>query len=158
MTKDELFDENGRVRDSAVETLFGFIEFHGKEVFNNPEDGAREVGLGGWHDPDSGDIFFDIVDIHDNPHGAVLPDDFKQAMYDLGKRNNQISIANLDAITAEDWDNAIIKTDGNGSETINLQAIQDFGNRFSRKSKGKKSLLTELLDAGTLVIQTKDGI
>lgn len=154
----EMFDQNGQVTDKAAAAFVGFLKFHGEGVFGNPHEGAREVGIGGWHDEESGIIYLDVVDIYDNEHGIKLPDEFKNKMVEIGKKENQISIANLDAIEADDWDNALHSSGGDGSEVIDINKFIEFYRAFRNhpSNRRSKSLLTGGLLNGILLIPTKE--
>lgn len=136
MRRDEMFDENGEPTERAIDAMVGLLRYHGKEVFDNPRDGAREVGLGGWHNDETGEIDIDIVDIHENPDGPNLSPSFRQRMYELGKRENQIGIANLDGISAGEGE-MFIPTDGNGTETLDIDALIKFGNEYKPRKSSK---------------------
>ena len=62
--------------------------------------------LGGWHDPASGNVFLDVT--------KIFPADQRAEALAAGAANNEISVADLDAITAGDWDHAIVSTGGTG--------------------------------------------
>ena len=71
-------------------------------------DGANAIG--GWHDPSPNSpgqaIVLDRV--------RVFPSSQRAAAVSFAKKNNQKAIADLDAITAGDWDNAFVDTGGTG--------------------------------------------
>ena len=62
--------------------------------------------IGGWNNPKTGEITLDRV--------TVLPKDQRVEAEALGRERNQEEIASLDAIWAEDWDNAFVPTGGTG--------------------------------------------
>lgn len=137
MKREEMFDENGKPTERAIEAMLGLLRYHGREVFDNPRDGAREVGIGGWHNEETGEIDIDIVDIHNNPDGPNLSPELRQRMYELGKRENQIGIANLDGIQAGEGD-TFISTDGDGTETLDIDALIRFGREYKPRKRSKK--------------------
>lgn len=62
---------------------------------------------GAWFDADeTGFVYFDVV--------QLVPEDKLDDAKALGRKRNQLSIANLKAINEGDWDNAIIDTGGTG--------------------------------------------
>ena len=161
MRRDEMFDENGEPSQRAIDAMLGLLRYHGKEVFDNPRDGAREVGIGGWHNDETGEIDIDIVDIHENPDGTNLSEGFRQRMYELGKRENQIGIANLDGISAGKGD-MFIPTDGNGTETLDIDALIKFGkeykpHRLFRRKPNTIIPLTSSKIKGILIVRNKKG-
>jgi hypothetical protein len=64
------------------------------------------IMVGGWHDTDSGKVWLDLV--------RVYPKNQKDIALGVGRKRNQIAIADLGAISRGDWDNAIINTGGSG--------------------------------------------
>lgn len=67
-------------------------------------DAHPDAMVGGWHDPDTHEIVLDPSHVVDDRDEAIK----------LGVANNQKAIADLAAIHAGDWDNAIISTGGTG--------------------------------------------
>ena len=78
-----------------------------------------DIKLGGWHDPDSGNVFLDGV--------HIFPQAERDAAIAEAQANNEIAIADLDAIARGDWDHAFINTGGTGglSEGPGAQAVTD---------------------------------
>lgn len=68
-------------------------------------DGTTRA-LGAWHNPADGKIEINVT--------AVFPANEYDRALAYAQDQDQISMANLDAITAEDWDNAIVDTGGTG--------------------------------------------
>ena len=64
------------------------------------------IMVGGWHDTDTGKVWLDLV--------RVYPKNQKDIALGVGRKRNQIAIADLGAISRGDWDNAIINTGGTG--------------------------------------------
>jgi len=87
---------------------------------------ADADGIGGWHDPATGIVHID--------HVKVFPKDQHDAAKKFAEDNNQISMANLDAIGAGDWDNAIESIGGTGdlrsgsildhAEAVDVQVLE----------------------------------
>jgi hypothetical protein len=121
LSKSEVFDENGEPKDSAIKLVMAWLDYHGKEVFFNPKEGAGEVGIGGWLDGE--EFYLDVVDIYPN-----TPENLAKAP-ELGKAENQIAVANLDqiqiALATGDWSGTTIDSGGDGAETIDISAFAD---------------------------------
>jgi hypothetical protein len=86
--------------DTGRQTISGFIGANADRL----SDPAYK--LGGWHDPESGNVFLDVV--------KVFPLGQRDAAVAAGRANNEISVADLGAISKGDWDHAIINTGGTG--------------------------------------------
>lgn len=67
--------------------------------------GTRKA-IGGWHNPDDSKVEVNVT--------AVFGADRRDAAIAFARDNDQIAIADLDAIARGDWDNAIINTGGTG--------------------------------------------
>lgn len=113
----QVFDEDGNVREEAVDRVMAWLDYHGPTIFDRPIEGAREVGVGAWVEKEQ--FFIDVVDIHENNARN------RERAYELGKAQNQKSVAFLETLwraketeAQEDWDNAFLTTDGDGAETI----------------------------------------
>lgn len=65
------------------------------------------IVVGGWHDKESGKVGLDLVRVY-------RPDQRDLALA-VGRKRNQISIANLRAIAQGDWEHAILDTGGTGA-------------------------------------------
>lgn len=119
--KSEIFDDNGKPEDSAIKLVMAWLDFHGQEVFLNPKNGAREVGIGGWLDGD--DFYLDVVDVYDNNKENLAK------AVELGLRENQISVANLDqiqvALRTGDWSGTTINSNGDGADTLDISIFKD---------------------------------
>lgn len=117
----EMYDENGQPNEEAIRLVMSWLTFHGEEIFNNPLDGAREVGIGGW--VDEGMFYLDVSDIYDSTKENLA------RASKLGTLQNQLYVAHLEEVKiAEktgDWSKAMIKADGNGSETLPLELFDD---------------------------------
>jgi DNA topoisomerase-1 len=64
------------------------------------------IMVGGWHDTETGKVWLDLV--------RIYPKHQKDIALGVGRKRNQIAIADLEAISRGDWDNAIINTGGDG--------------------------------------------
>lgn len=82
----------------------GWIEQHRRLLRH------ADLHVGGWRDDSSGKVYLDIVRIYE-------PRDRDIALA-VGRRRNQISVADLDAISRGDWDHAIIPTGGTGTAVV----------------------------------------
>jgi len=166
LKKSDVFDENGEPKDSAIKIVMSWLDYHGKEVFTNPKDGAREVGIGGWLDGD--DFYLDVVDIYPN-----TAENLEKAPA-LGKAENQISVANLDqiqiAIETDDWTGTTIDSGGDGAETIDLSVFKDLidiydsldppqiSTTYRAENKSLLERLTSLKAFHIMVIERKEDI
>ena len=166
LNKSDVFDEDGEPKDLAVKTIFAWLQYHGKEVFTNPKDGAREVGIGGWLDGE--DFYLDVVDIYPN-----TAENLKKAPA-LGKAENQISVANLDqiqiAIETDDWTGTTIDSGGDGAETMDLSVFKDLidiydsldppqiSTTYRAEKKSLVERLTSLKSFHIMVVERKEDI
>jgi hypothetical protein len=88
---------------TGIQTISDFIGANADKL------SSPDYKLGGWHDPASGNVFLDVV--------KVFPEDQSDAAIAAGQANNEISVADLGAISRGDWDHAIINTGGTGGLT-----------------------------------------
>lgn len=126
----EAFDENGMPRKEAIRIVLAWLDYHGEAVFSKPQNDAREVGIGGW--VEKGVFYLDVVDVYDN-----TPRNLARAG-ELGKAENQISVAHLDQIQIaqktdlkDDWAKAYIDAGGNGSETLDKRIFEELAGLYS---------------------------
>lgn len=147
---DDLFDADGQPELKAVALIHAFIiDAHKKGRLQTPQD-RRAVGtfIGAWIDKDSSDgidyLYLDITEVFDKKTLS------REKAVELGKKRNQLSVADLDAITAEDWDNAFVESGGDGSD------FSDFGidARSIDRVSGTESPRVSGDDRGPLVDQT----
>lgn len=122
----EMYDDDGQPTDEAIRLVMSWLTYHGKEIFDNPLEGAREVGIGGW--VDEGMFYLDVSDIYDS-----TTENLARASK-LGTLQNQLYVAHLEevkiAAKTGDWSKAMIKADGNGSETLPLELFDDIMNIY----------------------------
>jgi hypothetical protein len=97
----ELDPKNTTKADMQAKVAQWLNDNHGKLT-----DPAARVKIGGWVDPATGHAWLDVTRVY----GANERD---MAMR-IGTAKNQIAIANLGAIHANDWDNAFINLGGTG--------------------------------------------
>lgn len=161
----EAFDENGMPRKEAMRIVAAWLDYHGKEVFSKPQNDAREVGIGGW--VEKGVFYLDVVDIYDS-----TPRNLARAG-ELGKAENQISVAHLDQIQIAaktdlkaDWDKAYIDAGGNGSETLDKRIFAEIADMYSTVDPpqitttfdpDEKSLIQMLLSSNNPRILIRDN-
>lgn len=69
---------------------------------------GTEMALGGWHNPADGKVEVNVT--------VVFPSGDEATARQFAQDNDQIAMANLDAIAAGDWDNAIVDTGGTGGD------------------------------------------
>jgi hypothetical protein len=100
------------------------------------------IKVGGWLDETTGKIWLDVVKVY--PRKAD-----KAAAVKKGKEKNQISIADLWAITRGDWDHALIECGGTGEAPKK-------GGGMGKKKAGKKSTLM-FFDADTTAAAIVDA-
>ena len=167
LDKKDVFDSDGIPKKEAIRIMMAWIDYHGDEVFDNPLNDAREVGIGGWLDGE--DFYLDVVDVYENNTKNI------SRAPQLGKEQNQISVANLDqiqiALETDDWTGTTIDSGGDGAETLDLQIFIDQMGVYSTiqpdveinpsfpimrpfpiKPKRKKSLIEELLSSENISI------
>jgi hypothetical protein len=99
-------------KGARVTTGYAVADKDGSKILDPSEAGPKAIGdfmransgriVGGWHDPDSGKIFLDRV--------TVLAD--RKEAEELGRKNDQIAIADLDAI--ERGEDGEIRIGGSG--------------------------------------------
>jgi hypothetical protein len=167
LDKNNAFDSDGRPKKEAIRLAMAWLDYHGEEVFSNPLNDAREVGIGGWLDGE--DFYLDVVDIYENNAKNI------SRAPQLGKEQNQISVANLDriqiALETDDWTDTTIDSGGDGAETLDLKMFDNqldvyrtiqpsvtvnLQNPSSQpqkvKPKRKKSLIEELMSLENISI------
>lgn len=74
------------------------------------------IVVGGWVDKDTGTAWLDLV--------RVYPRTMRDVAVRVGRKRNQISIADLDAVTRGDWDHAFIDTGGTGAAVATKRAFR----------------------------------
>lgn len=120
-----LYDRNGDVTDEGRRLLIAFVERHNTELLGKDKPGSgQSVHIGAWHNPDTGMIHFDVTDVYDK-------DRFSETRAkSIGSREKQISIGDLDEITAAvedgDWDGhrTTVSTGGDGGDIIDLEDLE----------------------------------
>lgn len=124
---DNVFDETGEVKEEAIDRVLAWLEFHGDKPFNNPLDGAREAGLGGW--TEDGNLYIDIVDIYETNEQNL------ELAKERGKKQDQKSVAILEKVWEakenQKWDDAFIVTEGSGSSVLPWFFFADAGKMVS---------------------------
>jgi hypothetical protein len=83
------------------------VENHGTIFINETLLASGKNAIGGW--VDNGKVWLEIV--------RVYPQSMRDLAISMGRRLNQISIADLDAISRGDFQHAFLRTDGTGSAT-----------------------------------------
>ena len=119
--RDDIVDENGEPTDEGRKLFYSFIANHLAEFGDDDRDGVT-VSLGTWYDEENGDFYLDITDVFDSSK-------FTEAdAIAIGKEQNQISIANLDAINAGETDGDILfpSAGGDGSELLPMTELARF--------------------------------
>lgn len=167
LDKKDVFNADGTPKKEAIRLLMAWIDYHGDKVFDNPLNDAREVGIGGWLDGE--DFYLDIVDVYENNAKNI------SRAPQLGKEQNQISVANLDriqtALETDDWTDTTIDSGGDGAETLDVRMFDDQLEIYSTiepgmeinpnfpalkpypiKPKRKKSLIEELMSSENICI------
>ena len=165
LDKNNAFDGDGVPKKEAIRLIMAWLDYHGDEVFDNPLNDAREVGIGGWLDGE--DFYLDVVDVYENNARNI------SRAPQLGKEQNQIAVANLDqiqiALETGDWTGTTIDSGGDGAETLDLKMFDDQMDIYSTiqpeinpqnltlgpfpiKPKRKKSLIEELMSSQNISI------
>lgn len=123
----DVFDDKGEVKDEAIDRVLAWLEFHGERPFANPLDGARETGLGGWTQETS--LYLDIVDIYETNERNL------ELAKERGKRQDQKEVAILEKVWEakenNNWDDAFIKTEGDGSSVMPWFFFEESGKMVS---------------------------
>jgi len=99
--------------------LMAFIDEHITQLMGKEDTKDRTTALGAWHNPDTGLIHFDVTDVFSKESTSQ-----KEAIR-LGAERDQISIADLDKVKAEDWDNAFHESGGTGGDVIDPSSLED---------------------------------
>lgn len=112
LSVDKIFDKDGQLKEDGIDHLQAFMFLH-QDAFNQQPDNKRRIALGAWHNPDDGQIYFDVTDVYSKKFMDV-----DQAKAEARKQN-QISVADLDelhaAINNNDWENRTPFHDGGGN-------------------------------------------
>lgn len=128
------YDDNGNPTDAGVDALMLVVMANIDEI-SEPQDGASNVALGGWHSPKKHDINGNLLGEDglpvDDPRDAaecesndkdcitfiyldvtdIFDEDSKteKEMYDIGNKRNQQSIAKLSAINDNNYESANVE-------------------------------------------------
>lgn len=100
----DAFDKSGEPSKALVDLVRDRID--SLDTFDAPA--GTKKALGGWHNPEDGKIEVNTT--------VVFPKNQRAAAEAFARSQNQISMANLDAIKAGNWDDAIINTGGTGGD------------------------------------------
>lgn len=120
-----VFDKDGNVTEEGLDYLEAFLEMHRNSFLAEPTSRSR-VALGAWHNPEDGQIYFDVTDVF-----AKESTNLQQALQQ-GKSQDQISIADLDelhaAIADGKWDEhvAFHNTGGTGRVVVPDEKFKPF--------------------------------
>lgn len=98
----DAFQRNGKPTKALQRMIQDRID---AAVGTEVPDGTTRA-LGAWNNPADGKIEINVT--------AVFPATERAAALEYARDQDQIAMANLDAITAGDWGNAIIDTGGTG--------------------------------------------
>jgi hypothetical protein len=99
---DDVFDDAGEPSPRLVRLTRGRIE--AARAIDTP-DGTK-LAVGAWHNPADGQIEVNVT--------VVFPSTERDRAFQFAVVNDQIAMADLDAISRGDWDNAIVSTGGTG--------------------------------------------
>lgn len=119
-----IFDRDGNITDEGRRLFLAFVERHQGDLFGGGDRDGVSVHVGGWHNPDTGMVHFDVTDVYDKDKFS------KEDVIDIGKREKQISIADLDeiqlALADGDWKGhtTTIDTGGDGGDVIDLRDLE----------------------------------
>ena len=131
----DVFEDDGEVKPEAIDRVLAWLEFHGEKPFNNPLDGAREAGIGGWVENEQ--FYLDIVDIYETNAKNL------EMAKERGAKQDQKSVAILEKIwEAKEngkWDDAFINTGGKGSSVIPWSFFDELSKMVSSSTKPKSN-------------------
>ena len=125
VAKSKIFDDDGNVTEEGLDHLEAFLEMQRQQFIESPTDEKR-VALGAWHNPADGMIYFDVTDVHSKDFMTL-----DQAVAE-GKKQNQISLADLDELHAALAENKFEGRDvfhsggGDGSDVVPDERFQPF--------------------------------
>jgi len=94
--------------------LYAFIGQHANVMFGGEDTKDRRVTLGAWHNPETGLIHFDVTDVFSKRSMT------KDEAVAMGARRDQISVADLDSLSAGDFENGFHDSGGKGGDIIDL--------------------------------------
>lgn len=126
----KLFDDKGEATEAGKRILLAYI-LKNKNDFFGPESKDKKTVLGAWHNPETGMVHFDVTDVFSKRKMT------KEQAFEIGKKEAQYSIADLDKVTAAidsgDWDGAFIDTKGDGGEIMDISSLNDEIERLAKE-------------------------
>lgn len=100
----DAFDKHQRPTRQLVDLVRDRI--NASVDFEAPDGTVKAIG--GWHNPGDGKVEVNVT--------VVFPAGQRDAAFEFAREQDQIALADLDAISRGDWDNAILNTGGTGGE------------------------------------------
>lgn len=149
-----IFNADGSVKPEGDDLLLAYI-LSQKEEFLSAQKEGRKTVLGAWHNDQDGIVYFDVTDVYDKDSMS------EEEAIKEGKKQNQISIADLDEISAavedDNWDRrTVVDSGGSGSTVIPLTDLNPLLEEI-RKDKNR-SVPDKTAPADVKVEQAPDGI
>lgn len=135
----KVFDRDGEVKPSGARLVTAFIVAMSDDL-QSKRSSQKKVVIGGWHNPETGMVHLDITNVY--PKSAIS----REEAIRIGKRERQISIADLDNISKSiedgNWDReTVIDTGGDGGEIIDLKELEsvldDLDARYGKVDRGR---------------------
>lgn len=157
----DVFDDDGEIKEDALIRLEALLDMRADEILKSKPNATKKVTLGGWHNPEDGNIYFDITDVYDK--GSLTKEEaMAEALH-----QNQISIVDLGnlhaAIEDGNWDlegrEIFINTGGNGNNLIDSPGKENAQNRklynqALNAAKERAQILKQGFDAAQKIIDT----
>lgn len=110
----KIFSKDEAEVEDAIDRLEALLQLRREDFLEEGIEDGRVVALGAWHNPEDGQVYFDVVDVYSKDRFSL-----EEATAE-GKNQNQIAITDLDnlhlSIADGNWDrNIFINTGGDGS-------------------------------------------
>lgn len=115
-----MFDKDGEPTEEGIDIIAAFVDQHADLLFGAEDTKDRKVTLGAWHNPDTGMLHIDVTDVFSKESMS------QEKAIELGKNQNQISIADLDKVAAGDFETAFHNSNGTGGNIIDLSTYNDY--------------------------------
>jgi len=113
-----MFKDGKSTREGRL-LLMAFIDEHLEELMGGDDEKGKTAALGAWHNPATGLIHLDVTDVYDKDRFD------KDAAIEIGRKQNQISIADLDLVQQGDYDNAFPESGGDGGDVYELSEFEN---------------------------------
>jgi hypothetical protein len=119
-------DKDGKATEIGKRRLLAYVLMLKEQFFDRDLPDGQKVVLGAWHEPfdektgEGGVIHLDVTDVY-----SKKKMDREGAMA-LGVKQDQKSVADIDAIVRNDWDSAIADTGGTGAPGFDESALTPY--------------------------------